>query len=109
MMRNAGLLLTLLAGVTLAGCGGSEGGGDAKQGAAGAGKGGPGGAFGQPPMTVELTKVGRASVQEYVEVVGSLVGAQTVDVVPRAQGRLTTIAVRIGDPVSRGPYRSVST
>lgn len=102
-MRNAGLLLALLAGLTLAGCGGNEV-GEARQGAAGGGarKGGPGGAFGQPPMTVELTKVGRASVQEYVEVVGSLVGAQTVDVVPRAQGRLTTLTVRIGDPVSRG-------
>lgn len=101
-MRNAGLLLTLLAGLTLAACGGSDG-GDGKQAGGGeAKKGGAPGAFGQPPMTVELTKVGRASVQEYVEVVGSLVGAQTVDVVPRAQGRLQTIGVRIGDPVSRG-------
>ena len=60
------------------------------------------GAFAQPPMTVELTNVSRAPVQEYVEVVGSLVGAATVDVVPRAQGRLQSIDVRIGDPVTRG-------
>lgn len=60
------------------------------------------GAFAQPPMTVQLTKVSRASLQAYVEVVGSLVGAQTVDIVPRAQGRLQTMAVRIGDAVSKG-------
>jgi RND family efflux transporter MFP subunit len=53
-------------------------------------------------MTVELQKVSRASMQAYVEVVGSLVGAQTVDIVPRAQGRLQSIDVRIGDSVSRG-------
>lgn len=64
-------------------------------------KGGPG-AFGQPPMTVELTKATRTSIQEYVEVVGSLVGAATVDIVPRAQGRLQSLSVRIGDPVTRG-------
>jgi RND family efflux transporter MFP subunit len=76
--------------------GGADG-GVPKQGA----PGGPG-AFAQPPMTVQLTKVSRASLQAYVEVVGSLVGAQTVDIVPRAQGRLQTMAVRIGDAVSKG-------
>ena len=60
------------------------------------------GAFAQPPMTVERVKVSRASLQEYVEVVGSLIGAATVDVVPRAQGRLQTLSVRIGDPVRQG-------
>ncbi|HTV03044.1 MAG TPA: efflux RND transporter periplasmic adaptor subunit, partial [Luteitalea sp.] len=59
-------------------------------------------AFVQPPMTVELTKVARASLQEHVEVVGSLIGAATVDIVPRAQGRLQSLSVRIGDPVTRG-------
>lgn len=67
-----------------------------------AGAAGGTGAFAQPPMTVELIKVTRAPLQAYVEVVGSLVGAQTVDIVPRAQGRLQTIAVRIGDPVVKG-------
>ncbi len=76
----------------------SGGGGDA---ATGAKAGGPG-AFAQPPMTVELTRASRSPVQEYVEVVGSLVGAATVDVVPRAQGRLQQISVRIGDPVRQG-------
>ena len=100
--RNAALVLAIVASISLVACGGGET--DAEAGAQGgaAKKGGPGGAFGQPPMTVELAKVGRASLQEYVEVVGSLIGAQTVDVVPRAQGRLQTIGVRIGDPVTRG-------
>jgi RND family efflux transporter MFP subunit len=70
--------------------------------AGGAKKGGPQGAFAQPPMTVALSKVARASLQAYVEVVGSLVGAQTVDIVPRAQGRLQSMGVRIGDPVGKG-------
>ncbi len=75
-----------------------SGGGDAAPGT----KAGGTGAFAQPPMTVELTKASRSPVQEYVEVVGSLVGAATVDVVPRAQGRLQQISVRIGDPVRQG-------
>ena len=65
-------------------------------------KGGAPGAFSQPPMTVALAEVTRASLRAYVEVVGSLVGAQTVDIVPRAQGRLQSIGVRIGDPVRKG-------
>jgi RND family efflux transporter MFP subunit len=89
------LVVAAGAGYVAFGRGGHEaGGGDAA-------KGGPG-AFTQPPMTVELTRVSRASMQEYVEVVGSLIGAATVDVVPRAQGRLQTLAVRIGDPVTQG-------
>ncbi len=93
-----GVVLTLLvvAGFFVLGRGGDEG-----AAAKGAAKGGPG-AFAQPPMTVELTKVSRSPVQEYVEVVGNLVGAATVDVVPRAQGRLVQISVRIGDPVRQG-------
>jgi HlyD family secretion protein len=98
-----GIVLALMAGLGyyMLGAGGSEE--VAKGGAPGAAKkGGPPGAFAQPPMTVALTKVARASLQAYVEVVGSLVGAQTVDVVPRAQGRLQSITVRIGDRVSKG-------
>lgn len=99
-----GVALVLAAGVgyyTYSGTGAGTGESTKAGGGGGAAKGGPG-AFAQPPMTVALTKVARASLQAYVEVVGSLVGAQTVDVVPRAQGRLQSIAVRIGDPVSRG-------
>ncbi|MGV3516124.1 efflux RND transporter periplasmic adaptor subunit [Luteitalea sp.] len=96
-----GMALVLVAGIgyyTFAGSGSEA---PSQGGAAGA-KGGPPGAFAQPPMTVALTKVARASLEAYVEVVGSLVGAQTVDVVPRAQGRLQSLAVRIGDPVTQG-------
>lgn len=97
-----GMALVLVAGIgyyTFAGSGSES---PAQGGANGAKKGGPPGAFAQPPMTVALTKVARASLEAYVEVVGSLVGAQTVDVVPRAQGRLQSLAVRIGDPVAQG-------
>ena len=92
-----GAALVVVAGVGYAVFGGS------KDEAAQAGTAGtPNNAFAQPPMTVELAKVSRASMQAYVEVVGSLVGAQTVDIVPRAQGRLQAIGVRIGDSVTRG-------
>jgi HlyD family secretion protein len=90
-----GAALVVAAGVGYAVFGGNKD-------AAPAGATGQAGAFAQPPMTVELAKVSRASMQAYVEVVGSLVGAQTVDIVPRAQGRLQSIDVRIGDSVSRG-------
>ncbi len=79
-----------------------RGGSDEAAGSAAKAKGGAPGAFAQPPMTVALAEVTRASLRAYVEVVGSLVGAQTVDIVPRAQGRLQTISVRIGDSVSKG-------
>ena len=92
-----GVALVVAAGVGYAVFGGSKD--EAAE--AGGAKSGTG-AFAQPPMTVELAKVSRASLQAYVEVVGSLVGAQTVDIVPRAQGRLQSIGVRIGDSVSRG-------
>jgi RND family efflux transporter MFP subunit len=68
-----------------------------------AGRGGPGGAgFGRPPMTVELATVSRAPVSEAITVVGNLIGAATVEIVPKASGRLQTVNVRIGDPVRRG-------
>jgi RND family efflux transporter MFP subunit len=105
MMRKwvIGVALVVVAGVGYYAFGGGNSGETARPGGApGAAKGGPGGAFAQPPMTVDLVKVSRASLQAYVEVVGSLIGAQTVDVVPRAQGRLQSIQVRIGDPVTRG-------
>ena len=35
-------------------------------------------------------------------VVGNLIGEQTVDVVPRAPGRLVTVNVQLGDRVKRG-------
>lgn len=76
----------------------------AGRGQAGAGPpaspGRPGGA--RPPMTVELARVGRADLAEYLTVVGNLTGAATVQVVPKVSGRLSEVLVRLGDPVRRG-------
>jgi HlyD family secretion protein len=75
--------------------------GGANAGRAGAGGGG-GGAFARPPMTVELASAERASLIEHVTIVGNLIGAATVEVVPRVSGRLQSISVRLGDSVNRG-------
>ncbi len=53
-------------------------------------------------MTVNTATVGRASLAEYVTVVGNLIGAATVEVVPKVNGRLESIAVRLADPVRKG-------
>lgn len=71
-------------------------------GGAGAARGGPGGAFARPPMTVELASPARASVAQQLTVVGNLIGEQTVAVVPKAAGRLDEVYVKLGDRVSRG-------
>jgi RND family efflux transporter MFP subunit len=72
----------------------------------GGGPGGPGGGgFGRgprPPLTVELASVTRKDMISTVMVVGNLVGAATVDAVPRGQGRLNAVYVKLGDPVRRG-------
>lgn len=78
---------------------GSPGGG---RGSGGPGGGGPGGGGFRPTMTVEVTTPKRQDVAEYVMVVGNLIGALTVDVVPKVSGRLESVAVRLGDPVRRG-------
>jgi HlyD family secretion protein len=67
----------------------------------GQGGGGRGGVF-RPTMTVETTTSRRLSVAERVTVVGNLIGAATVDVVPKVSGRIETVAVRLGDAVRRG-------
>ena len=67
--------------------------------------GGGGGRFGggpRPPMTVELTPVVRRDMIDTVMVVGNLIGAATVDAVPRGQGRLDAVYVKLGDPVRQG-------
>jgi HlyD family secretion protein len=86
---------------------------------AGAGRpggfGGPGGGFGGPggfggfggggprmPMTVELAAVKRADMKENLSVVGNLIGAATVEAVPKVSGRLESVTVRLGDRVTRG-------
>jgi hypothetical protein len=45
------------------------------------------GAFARAPMTVELATASRAALAEHIMVVGSLVGAATVEVVPKVSGR----------------------
>lgn len=82
--------------------GGPPGGGD--PGFGGMGRGGPGGmSFGpRPPMAVELMAANRRHVAEQLMVVGNLIGAATVEVVPKTQGRLASVFVRLGDPVARG-------
>jgi RND family efflux transporter MFP subunit len=53
-------------------------------------------------MTVELAPVSRADVAERLMVVGNLIGAATVEIAPKVSGRLRTVDVRLGDPVSLG-------
>jgi HlyD family secretion protein len=76
-------------------------GGQGRRPGGGGGFGGPGGGF-RPPMTVEVTKVTRGKIAAHISVVGNLIGAQTVDVAPKAGGRLQSVAVKLGDAVRRG-------
>ena len=77
--------------------------GDAADPASAAGGGGGRGGRGmRPPMPVEFATVKRAAVSEQILVVGNLIGAATVDVVPRVNGRLQTVNVKLGDPVKQG-------
>ena len=79
-----------------------------QQGGGGGGMGG--GGFGgggmargpRPPMTVELAPVTRKDMIDTITVVGNLIGAATVDAVPRGQGRLDAVYVKLGDGVRRG-------
>jgi RND family efflux transporter MFP subunit len=70
--------------------------------AGGGARGGAGARGGRPPMPVEFAVVKRAPVSEQILVVGNLIGAATVQVVPRVNGRLATVNVRLGDSVRRG-------
>lgn len=56
----------------------------------------------RPPMTVVLETPKRATIEEHLTVVGNLIGAATVEVVPKVNGRLESVNVRLGDPVQRG-------
>src|SRR5688572_11462990 len=69
-----------------------------------AGAGGPGGGrgAGRPPMPVEFATVKRGPVSERVTIVGTLIGATTVEAVPRVNGRLAEVNVRLGDQVRKG-------
>lgn len=75
---------------------------DPGSGTAGAGGRGGGRGAGRPPMPVEFATVKRAPVAEQILVVGNLIGAATVEVVPRANGRLQVVNVKLGDPVRQG-------
>ena len=69
------------------------------------GGGFPGGGrprFGPQPMLVEAAAVARADIDERLQLVGNLVGAATVEVAPKVNGRLREIPVRLGDPVTQG-------
>jgi RND family efflux transporter MFP subunit len=61
-----------------------------------------GGNFGRAPLAVETAIVRRQSIAEQITVVGNLIGEATVSVVPRAQGRLQDVFVRLGDRVAKG-------
>jgi RND family efflux transporter MFP subunit len=63
--------------------------------------GGPGAGTRQP-MTVEMAAVKRADMATQIEVVGNLIGAATIEALPKIAGRLETVNVRLGDRVSRG-------
>src|SRR5687767_11200474 len=69
-----------------------------------AGGGGRGGGRGgaRPPMPVEFATVSRGALSDMVMVVGKLIGAQTVDVAPKVNGRLQAMHVKLGDTVRRG-------
>jgi len=70
------------------------------QGPSAAGGGGRGGA--RPPMPVEFAPVKRTTVTEKVTIVGNLIGAATVEAVPKVNGRLEVVNVKLGDSVRRG-------
>ena len=88
--------------------GGARGGNQGRGGGPGGGGfGGPGGfGFGgggpRQPMTVEMATVKRADMSTQIEVVGNLIGEQTVEALPKIAGRLESVSVRLGDRVNRG-------
>ena len=87
------------------GPGGMGPGGGAPGGFGGFRGGRPGGGrprFGPQPLLVEAGRVARADVEERLALVGNLVGATTVEVAPKVDGRLREIPVRLGDPVTEG-------
>ena len=56
----------------------------------------------RPPMPVEFAPVTRGPVAERATIVGTLIGAATVEAVPKVNGRLQQVNVRLGDAVRRG-------
>src|SRR5438128_5459573 len=81
---------------------GNQGGGFQGGGNFGGFQGGGGGGGPRQPMTVEMAAVKRADMSSQIEVVGNLIGAATIEALPKIAGRLETVNVRLGDRVSRG-------
>jgi RND family efflux transporter MFP subunit len=79
----------------------AAGGGSGSGGYQPGGRGGPTSGA-RPPMPVEFADVKRTAVAEQILVVGNLIGEATVQVVPRVNGRLQSVDVKLGDPVRRG-------
>ncbi len=69
--------------------------------ASGAGRQG-GRSAGRPPMPVEFATAKRSPLSERVLIVGNLIGAATVQAVPKINGRLQSVDVQLGDQVRRG-------
>src|SRR3984893_13493675 len=78
------------------GQGGNQGGGNFGGGNFG-GQGGNQGGGGRQPMSVEMAAVKRADMSTQIEVVGNLIGAATIEAVPKVAGRLESVNVRLGD------------
>ena len=56
----------------------------------------------RPPMPVEFATAKRSPLTERVLIVGNLIGAATVQAVPKINGRLQSVDVQLGDQVRRG-------
>lgn len=103
-MRKAVVIVVIsvlgLAGFLVYGRGDDKGGGGgAASGASGGGRAGRGG---RPPMPVEFATATRAQLSERALVVGNLIGAATVQAVPKINGRLAEVNVQLGDQVRKG-------
>jgi RND family efflux transporter MFP subunit len=103
-MRKTVVLVLFFVAVALAGVvvynRGADSGNGGPASGAGSGRGGASGA--RPPMPVEFADVKRTDVSEQIVVVGNLIGEATVEVVPRVNGRLQSVSVKLADPVRRG-------
>lgn len=93
------VVLVALAGVMVFRSNGSA---PAAQRSAGGGPGAGGPGQMRQPLTVDVAQTRRETVSEHITVVGSLIGAATVEVVPKVSGRLQAVQVRLGDPVRKG-------
>jgi RND family efflux transporter MFP subunit len=99
----AAVVLVALAGIAVFRGNGSERQARGSDGGPGQGPGGGPPTNGmRVPMTVEVAATRRETVSEQVSVVGNLIGAATVEVVPKVSGRLRTITVQLGDRVRKG-------